>query len=232
MSAVRALYALLAVVAGAAAVLSFAALRDLALVCGFGERLAWLLPVAIDVGAAAGALAWLRPDAGEGRAFGRALALVLLATSVAGNALGHGLAAYGASPHWSVVVAVSAVAPAVLGAVVHLVVLVARDGSEREGTADEVWSGDEWTYLSTLPGEEPSPELPPAAGEALEAASSVVEGYDGPGTETEEGWRAYAFYLISKGTGRKALAGELDISEWEARQLIAEYRQAAQEAPA
>ena len=52
---------------------------------------------------------------------------------VAGDALGHGLVAYSARPHWLVVVAVSAVAvsavavsavaPAVLGAVVHLAVL-------------------------------------------------------------------------------------------------------------
>ena len=54
------LYGLLAVVAAAAAVLSFAALRDLALLCGFSPWLAWLLPVVIDAGAAAGSLAWLR----------------------------------------------------------------------------------------------------------------------------------------------------------------------------
>ena len=46
------LYLLLTVVAGAAAMLSFAALRDLALLCGFGLRLAWLLPVVVDAGAA------------------------------------------------------------------------------------------------------------------------------------------------------------------------------------
>jgi len=112
------------VVAGAAAVLSFAALRDLALMCGFGRRLAWLLPVAIDVGTALGSLVWLgrwTPD--PARRFARGLALALLGGSVAGNALGHGLVAYSAQPHWLVVVAVSAVAPAVLGAVVHLAVL-------------------------------------------------------------------------------------------------------------
>lgn len=112
------------VVAGAAAVLSFTALRDLALMCGFGRRLAWLLPVAIDVGTALGSLVWLgrwTPD--PARRYARGLALALLGGSVAGNALGHGLAAYGARPHWLVVVAVSAVAPVVLAAVVHLVVL-------------------------------------------------------------------------------------------------------------
>ena len=53
------LHALLAVVASSAAVLSFAALRDLALVCGVASQLAWLLPVVIGAGAAAGSLVWL-----------------------------------------------------------------------------------------------------------------------------------------------------------------------------
>ena len=118
---------LLLVVAAAAAVLSFAALRDLALLCGFAPTLAWLLPVVVDAGAAAGSLVWLGGWAAEpARRFARALALALLGSSVAANALGHGLAAFALAPAWWVVVGVSAVAPAVLGAVVHLAVLVGR----------------------------------------------------------------------------------------------------------
>lgn len=120
---------LLSVVAVAAAVLSFAALRDLALLCGFAPGLAWLLPVVVDAGAAAGSLVWLGRACGpSATTFGRALALSLLATSVAGNAVVHGLAASGSRPSWVLVVVVSAVAPAVLGAVVHLASLVARGG--------------------------------------------------------------------------------------------------------
>lgn len=127
MKARAVLYGLLAVVASAAAVLSFAALRDLALLCGFAPALAWLLPVVVDAGAAAGSLVWLGgPAAAAARRFARTLALTLLALSVAANALGHGLAAYTVAPAWWVVVAVSSVAPAVLGAVVHLAVLVGR----------------------------------------------------------------------------------------------------------
>ena len=55
-----------------------------------------------------------------------ALSLALLGLSVAANALGHGLAAFALAPAWWVVVVVSAIAPAVLGAVVHLAVLVGR----------------------------------------------------------------------------------------------------------
>lgn len=124
-----ALYLLLLVVAAAAAVLSFDALKGLALICGFTPELAWLLPVTIDAGAAASSIVWLGTAAPGARSYGRTLALVLLASSVGGNALGHGLAAYGVKPHWGVVVAVSAIAPAVLGALVHLVVLAGRPQS-------------------------------------------------------------------------------------------------------
>ena len=121
------LFGLLAVVATAAAVLSFSALRDLALLCGFAPELAWLLPVVVDAGAAAGSLVWLGGRTHElARRFARTLALTLLGLSVGANALAHGLDAYRLAPAWWVVVIVSAIAPAVLGAVVHLAVLVGR----------------------------------------------------------------------------------------------------------
>lgn len=139
------LYALLSVVAAAAAILSFAALRDLALVCGFSRRLAWLLPVVVDAGAAAGSLVWLGAFAElAARRFARGLALALLALSVAANALGHGLAAFGLAPAWWVVVIVSAVAPAVLGAVVHLAVLVGRPAAAPVGWGSEDEAVDRW----------------------------------------------------------------------------------------
>lgn len=169
-----ALYGLLAVVAGAAAVLSFAALRDLALVCGFARQLAWLLPVVVDAGAAAGSLVWLGGRTGRSaRTFARSLALALLTLSVAANALGHGLAAFALAPAWWVVVIVSAVAPAVLGAVVHLAVLVGRIDEART----------------------PEPE------DSAQPTERVGE-------------------LIAAGAGRRRLARELGISEYEARQLL------------
>ncbi|MBA2324925.1 MAG: DUF2637 domain-containing protein [Pseudonocardiales bacterium] len=111
------MWGLLGVVATAAAVLSFSALRDLAVLCGFSTSLGWLLPVVIDAGAAAGCLAWLGSASVEHtRRFARAMTWVLLGSSVCGNAVVHGLTAYGLRPAWWLVVAVSAVAPAVLGA--------------------------------------------------------------------------------------------------------------------
>jgi hypothetical protein len=197
------LYALLGVVAGAAAVLSFAALRDLALVCGFAPQLAWLLPVVVDAGAAAGSLVWLGGWAGlSARMFARALALGLLALSVAANALGHGLTAFALAPAWWVVVVVSAVAPAVLGAVVHLAVLVGRPASaidlpiEDDPPCEDVGTLDE-RGLSSL-----WDEAPPASG----------------GDRAAE--------LIAAGAGRRRLSRELGVTEHEARRLLGRTRPA------
>lgn len=131
------MWTLLAVVATAAAVLSFSALRDLALLCGFHEQLAFLLPIVIDAGAGAGCLVWLGTNSAEqARVFARSLTWTLLASSVAGNAVVHGLSAYHLAAPWWLVVAVSAIAPGVLGAVVHLAVLVGRKGLASEAEND------------------------------------------------------------------------------------------------
>lgn len=199
------LFGLLLVVAAAAAVLSFAALRDLALLCGFSPGLAWLLPVVVDAGAAAGSLVWLGAQgAASARRFARVLALGLLTLSVGANALGHGLAAYHLAPQWWVVVAVSAIAPAVLGAVVHLAVLVGRadpapdpvpvvddDEAELGELLDEDGLSRFWA------------DAPPAAGHNGADRASV---------------------LISAGVGRRRLARELGMSEYEARQLLEQSR--------
>lgn len=187
----RVLFVLLVVVAVAAAVLSFAVLRDLALVCGFAPRLAWLLPVVVDAGAAAGSLVWLGAFTQDrARRFARALALALLALSVAANALGHGMAAFGLAPPWWVVVLVSAVAPAVLGAVVHLAVLVGRP--------DPIGLDDE---ADTCTG--------------ATAGLPVAD-------RTDRGGRAAE--LIAAGAGRRRLARELGMTEYEARRLLTRSR--------
>ncbi|RZT87335.1 uncharacterized protein DUF2637 [Pseudonocardia sediminis] len=192
-----ALVGLLAVVAAAAAVLSFAALRDLARTCGFGAGLAWLLPVVVDAGAAAGSLVWLGERAAPAaRRFARALALALLGLSVAANALGHGLAAFALAPPWWVVVVVSAIAPAVLGAVVHLSVLVGRP--------------------------DPASATTPRSAATVPAAAATDA--DGP-ARTDESARAAE--LIAAGAGRRRLSRELEITEHEARRLLTRARQDA-----
>lgn len=203
----RLLYGLLAIVAAAAGMLSFAALRDLAELCGFSRSLAWLLPVVVDAGAAAGSLVWLGGHADiRARRFARALALVLLGSSVAANALSHGLAAYGARPHWGVVVLVSGVAPAVLGAVVHLAALAARGEDSGPANLQHERAGEQTVEDSPAPGDEP-----PAV--ALHLAPEPA------------GREDRAAVLIAAGAGRRKLARELGISEHEARELLAARRE-------
>lgn len=215
------MWVLLGLVAGAAAVLSFAALRDLAALCGFSTALAWLLPVTVDAGAAAGCLAWLAGARRHcGRPFARGLTWTLLAASVAGNALVHGLSAYQLRPAWWVVVAVSAVAPAVLGAVVHLAVLVARvpeavgEADELPGEPDEDEPAEAWPAPLDEHGSSGWWETAPPA--ALPPGEPPGEAGNAPGGRVAE--------LIGSGAGRRRLARELGVSEHEARRLLARSR--------
>lgn len=201
-----ALYALITVVAIAAIVLSFTTLQQLAVLCQFPAGTAWLIPVVVDAGAAAGTVAWV-VRTGPARRFGRWLALVLLALSVGGNALGHGLAAAGEVPHWGVAVAVGAVAPAVLFAMVHLAVLAGRTDPEPQLAEDPV----------DAEVETPSPaaELTAPTDPASDVAPAALVEPD------QERVRA----LIAQGAGRRRLARELSVTEHQARELLAEHRE-------
>jgi uncharacterized protein DUF2637 len=220
-SARRALAALLAVVATAAAVLSFAALRDLALLCGFSRGLAWLLPVVVDAGAAAGSLVWLGGSAPvRARRFARALALVLLGSSVAANALSHGLAAYGMRPAWWVVVVVSGVAPAVLGAVVHLAVLCGRP----EGAASSQRRHPDSESLNEAApiGEDATPpadtsDSSPAVGlHSVPSPTSPGDVGDDPGDRVAE--------LVASGAGWRKVQEETGLSEHYAKKAVRAHR--------
>ncbi|MGH3614098.1 MAG: DUF2637 domain-containing protein [Pseudonocardia sp.] len=218
MSGRTVLYGLLLIVATAAAVLSFSALRDLALVCGFAPWLAWLLPVVVDAGAAAGSLVWLGGwSARSARRFARALALALLGLSVAANALGHGLAAFSLAPAWWVVVIVSAVAPAVLGAVVHLAVLVGRPD-------DEPLTGPTAGF-DELGRHDADDEHAGAVAAGLLDERGLSRLWDtAPPTAERMTAEQRAEALIAEGAGRRRLAQELDISEYQARRLLDEHR--------
>jgi thiosulfate reductase cytochrome b subunit len=91
--------------------LSFDALLGLAVACGIPTVLAWLLPVCVDAAAAVASRMWLSGRSGvRVYRYARRLALAALALSVSGNAAQHGMAAYGITPVWWVVVLVSAIA--------------------------------------------------------------------------------------------------------------------------
>jgi hypothetical protein len=117
----------LSVVLAAAAVLSFSALAELAAMVGMSHKLAWLFPVCTDAGVAVSTAVWLsrrhNPDAER---FARRLTWALLALTVAGNATHQGLTAASMVPPWWVAVLLGAIPPGVVGAVVHVAVLVGR----------------------------------------------------------------------------------------------------------
>jgi hypothetical protein len=123
----------LSIVLAAAAVLSFSALAELAAMVGMSRTLAWLFPVCTDAGVAVSTAVWLsrrhNPDAER---FARRLTWALLALTVAGNATHQGLAAAGMVPPWWVAVLVGAIPPGVVGAVVHVAVLVGRGADSAE----------------------------------------------------------------------------------------------------
>lgn len=128
------------VVALAAAVLSFASLRDLAERAGYTPALAALLPAAIDAQAVVATRAWLAANTSErARRYARTLALSAVCLSVAGNAGQHAMAAAHAITPWWVVVAIASVPPVALAATAHLAALLAahRPDAEHPASAPE-----------------------------------------------------------------------------------------------
>ncbi|PRY30889.1 uncharacterized protein DUF2637 [Pseudosporangium ferrugineum] len=117
----------MSVAAISAAVASFAGLRGLALVAGWPDRLAWLLPVTIDAYAMTSARVWLAGTLGDGgaRNFARANAIGAIATSIVGNAGFHLIVAGLLTISWPIIVLVGAVPAAVLGLTAHLHALTA-----------------------------------------------------------------------------------------------------------
>ncbi|WP_161629639.1 DUF2637 domain-containing protein, partial [Saccharomonospora iraqiensis] len=127
----------LGIVAAAAAVLSFDALRELAVLTGTPKRLAPLVPITIDAAALVGTRVWLAGEApGKAVRFARFLALAMIGVSVVGNASAHALVAYDITPAWWAVVAVASVPPLVLGAVAHLAHLATGEGASSDVKAD------------------------------------------------------------------------------------------------
>lgn len=124
----------LLVVLAAAAALSFDALHDLAVAVSMPPTLALLLPVAIDTGAAVSCVVWLSHRIDESTAhYARRMTYCLLALTVVGNAAQLGMRAHQLAPPWWAAVAVGAVPPAVVGATVHLIVLVSRTNRRGAG---------------------------------------------------------------------------------------------------
>jgi hypothetical protein len=112
----------MALVALAAAALSFQSLWRLGQLAGYGS-LAWAFPLVVDLGAASSCAAWLHTRSRQ--ALGMTWAL--LATSVLLNSTTHYLTSTNQTPGWLLVVAVAAVPPTVLGLCIHLAVDLRAD---------------------------------------------------------------------------------------------------------
>lgn len=152
-------------------VLSFTALRDLAVRVGMPEDLAWIWPLLIDGLIIEATLAVVRLSQLRSRATWYAWALLAggALTSVGSNsvhavATGHGLAG----------AAASAVAPVVLLAMTHLTVLLLEPPTTRTGSNAQADARD-----GTRPGSAPAPAPPSAPAPeppATEVATDPVTG--------------------------------------------------------
>lgn len=111
-------------VALAAAVLSFASLRSLAITTGTTWFIAWLFPIALDAAAVVSMAVWMRSGDQRVATYAGRLTWASVVISVSCNGVQHGLTASGEQP-LSVVIAivVGSIPPIMFGAVVHLVVL-------------------------------------------------------------------------------------------------------------
>lgn len=135
----------MAVAAASAATASFTGLRGLALVAGWPDRLAWLLPITIDAYAMTATRVWLAGlrDGHRPRRFAQANAIGAIAASIIGNAAYHMVSAGLLAVSWPIVVLVGAVPAAVLGLTAHLHALRTLDrtpgaqSGPRDGLKDE-----------------------------------------------------------------------------------------------
>jgi hypothetical protein len=113
------------VTAVSAALSSFTGLRSLAEATGWPPPLAPLLPLTVDAYAMTATRVWLARSTTSPRVryFARWNAVGAVGLSLSGNAIWHLLAAHVIAMNWTLIVAVGAVPPAVLGLLSHLAVL-------------------------------------------------------------------------------------------------------------
>lgn len=117
----------LGIVSTAAVVLSFATLRDLAVVAGGWQdtRLAALWPLTIDATATVAAVVWISGRGGEQAVrYARTLALVGAVLTITANAAGHGITAAHVQPPWWLAAVLGSIPALALVAVVHLIALM------------------------------------------------------------------------------------------------------------
>jgi len=241
----------LAVVGVTALVWSFTALSDLARRCGvtavidlFGladVHVAWGLPITVDVLALVATRVWLRGDApDEAVTYARRAAWAAIGATIAGNGY-HGWIA--GSLKFDALI-VSAVPAVVIGAIVHLAVLVGRPPTEEPA--------DEQPPALERDADAPTPPADSLGGERGIATTSTPTTPDEPAVEPEPA-NAVATptrgihlvkqpaatasgdlveQLLAAGAGRRRLEKEAGLTEHQARALIKQRNQQLEAADA
>lgn len=121
-------------VALAAAVLSFSALRGLAVITGTPSEIAWLFPLTLDAAAGVSMFVWMRATVTHVIGYAKRLTWASIVVSIICNGAFHGFQSETLTPPWYVAVAVGAIAPVMFVTVVHLVFLARQP---------EPWGGPE-----------------------------------------------------------------------------------------
>jgi len=205
----------IAVVGVASAVLSFASLRDLAISCRVSPTLAPLLPIVIDAGLALNTRAWLsRRSNSDAERYARRMTWALLGLTVAANAGHQGMVAHGVTPPWPVAVLVGAIAPAVLGAVVHLATLLGR-----------VQAPAEAALIAEPALEQPTRQVTPRPAGSVSPEKTVEK----PKVPADDDLAVRARQVIAHDPtiGRNHLAKALGIKPYRARVLLEELNRPA-----
>lgn len=118
------IHAMSSLIVGGAAVLSFNSSRDLADMCGFHNWLSWVWPLCLDAVAYTSTRIWLsRNTDTDTRRYARGLALTGITLSLGANGLDLFLSVEKLAPIWGVVLLVGAIPPAMLAAVIHMLVM-------------------------------------------------------------------------------------------------------------
>jgi hypothetical protein len=156
----------------ATAATSAVSLYRLAEQCAIDPWLAASLPIALDAGAAVGALAWIT-ERGPARAWGRGIAVGSLVASLAGNGIQHAVTAHLLHPNLMMVLAVGATIPGSLWAVVHLAALMTRAAPARVKSPEK--RGVRTPAPSTTPAPAgPAPTTADAAPRSIQAERTAT----------------------------------------------------------
>lgn len=160
------IHAMSGLIVGGAAVLSFNSSRDLAESCGFHDWLSWVWPICLDAVAYTATRIWLsRTTDDPTRLYARRLALSGISLSLAANGLDLFLTVEKLAPAWGVVLLVGAIPPAMLAAVIHMLVM------RRGLTAHRTKKTTTPKTTTPKPTKTPTPALPPAPEPTTELAT-------------------------------------------------------------